>query len=200
MKKCRLFLLLLLLSLLCLAVACGNNANSEKTKNSHFVFVPQWESSLTENGFFHLVRQNNGRILYAEHDGLGDFEYTLLESDFLQATFPAGTGHRGSKFFDLEEGKISTEYYNIVATAYKKVAYIAYWQTGNEADRTNVVVHNAFNANEDRNEFAITYADPVAFPGWDFPFEKAEFIDEGHLYIEYLNSQGELIKETLELK
>ena len=33
-----------------------------------------------------------------------------------------------------------------------------------------------------------------------FPFSVVEFVDENHLYVEYLNSQGELVKETFELK
>jgi hypothetical protein len=151
--------------------------------------VPQWESSRIESGFFNLVRYNDGKVLFAECDGHSSFKFTLLEPDYLKAEWSQGHYIMGSMYFDLEEGSVSPEYENIVATKFKKVAHLL-------DDRITLVVHDAFNEFSNRKEFSLDcLTQPV--DTYMFPFETVEFLDEQRLHIIYTDSQNNLKEEIL---
>ena len=70
-----------------------------------------------------------------------------------------------------------------------------------------LVVHDMFDPERNRSVFQRDFSpwiDPyegVLEQAIDFrsPFQKVEFIDENHLYVEYYSSKDELVKETLEV-
>jgi|GEM_PF-4648413 len=206
--------LVILVSLLCIVFSSCNQqfAVDEYTMEVlPMISIPQWESTRLESGFFNIVRYNDGRILYVECDGHSSFDYVLLEPNFLQAIFPNGTGSRGSKYFDLDEGKVSLEYYNVVAAKYNKVAYMAWCHPDEEDDeraRTTLIVHDAFHPYRNRKEFTL---DCLMYPssaieesivgyGYMFPFETVKFLDEKRLRIVYADSSNILKEEILSLE
>ena len=175
--------------------ACNKQFANENPSHSSTVIDTQWISYLTEKGFYHAVRGNYGTIIFEEHGSRNDFEYSLIEADFLRAEWAGGTAQVGSMYFDLANGDYSSKYYNVVAVKNRKIAYML-------SDKMTLVVHDAFDEQQGRSEFTLDclvepIKESIVDVGWSFPFMEVEFLDTVHLKVTYANSENKLSERVL---
>jgi len=154
---------------------------------------PNW-LSLGGGTWDYIVYDNEGNEFFRD---MGTPGYTMLGENLLRTVKNGGGSLRITRFFDVEQRIVSPEYYNVFATEYGLVTYIDESKEENSVIISALVVHDLFDPDSNRNvfwrDFEIVFSIGVEFIA-------IEFLDEYHLYIEYHNSQDELVKETLELK
>ena len=114
------------------------------------------------------------------------------------------------RYFDVEQGLISPTYWKPFARGFGKIAYINFM----EGNGQSFVVHDMFNPDLNRVTYQRNNLIWEGTPGvpeanyTEFPFTKAEFIDENHLHVIYLTVERtadgevkeEFVDEILELK
>ena len=161
---------------------------------------PYWKTFSDEKGYHYIVYGIDGREIIADMRPFGWVEFELISTQLLCAHQSGGNESHMTRYFDFERGRYSQNYRNAIV-GYDFVAYIA-------GDDATLVVHDIFYSGLNLNVFR-----PNVWPGskYDlppeianqfsvqYPFKGIEFIDETHLRIEYLNANGQFVKETLEL-
>jgi len=213
----RIFMGSLLLTMLLLS-ACGlkpspQNIETSPVETRQIIFRegqnsegPYWTTFLTDKHFGYVLYDKIGEEFIRDSEPGGMFDIQMLDENLLEVNISGGNGGNSTRYYDIERHLYSATYNNVLAIGYGKVAYRSFKPSelsGSEGFIIDaLVVHDIFNPTINHDYFQRNYMedmDPMNFHAV-FPFSLVEFIDETHLHVEYLNSRGELVKETLELK
>ena len=206
----------LILAMLLLS-ACGTKALPQSGEMSpvearQVIFS---EDRSPESQYWTIFRANN-HLGYVIYDKSGEefirdcrpggmFEIHMLDESLIEVQIYGGNGGSLTRYFDIERHLYSAKYQNVLAIDYGKVAYRAFVpsQPGSVGVVIDaLVIHDIFDPTMRHDIFKRDYKKdmtPMDFFAV-FPFSSVEFVDENYLQVEYQNSKGELVKETLELK
>ena len=151
---------------------------------------PNWKNFMG-NGDHYVVYDNRGNEFFRAEPGDKIAEFTKIGENLLRADTSGGNSLRLTRFFEIEQGLYSPQYSNVLGFGHGKVAYLLL------SDTSCFVVHDMFDSESNRYEFFRDFK--KLFSSNPRP-ELVEFTDENQLYIEYYNSNDDLVKETLVLK
>jgi len=161
---------------------------------------PYWKTFLDDTGYRYIVYGIDGQEIIYDMHPVKWVEFELISDKLLCAHQSGGNESHLTRYFDLEKGRYSPQYNNAVL-GYGFVAYLA-------SDYATLVVHDIFNPGLNLNVFKPNFwrgkiydlpAEITDQFSIQNPFKTIEFPDEAHLRIEYLDANGQFVKETLVL-
>lgn len=115
---------------------------------------------------------------------------TYIDQDMIQILLLAGSDTFFCRYYDIDNDRFSESFESPITTKYKRIVYYNY-----QKEPYGVVVSDIFDKELFYQEYELDLALAVA------PVNKAEFLDENTLAIEYMSgSQYEIKSVVLDLK
>lgn len=151
-----------------------------------------WESYGIGGIYGYIVYDNEGNELFRSDYGIPGF--TMIGETLLRTDISGGSGVCDTRLFDIDRGMYSPLYRNVLAIGYGQVVYLDFSSDDWPERNISLVVHDIFNPEQNHNSFRRDFR----MNAWEDPFlVTVEFLGKNQLFIEYYNSQDELVKETL---
>ena len=159
-----------------------------------------WNSFICDNVFGYSVFDKTGKEFVKDSSPSGMFEFSAIDDDLICWAASGGNEILLTRYFNVEKALYSPLYIN-ASIGFGLVAYLS-------NDYTQLIVHDIFSPAYRHNTFVrnFWYGSSVGLPieiTRQFvmcPFKVVEFLDETHLYIEYLTINEQFASEVLELK